>query len=110
LDQSSGRFVVAGTPVLWLIRYAYRLKDFQISGAPAWLSQFDSAYDIEAKPSQVVNNEQCRLMVQSLFKDRFKLSVHGDKKESSVYNLGRRKERNKAPCRRTSQTQRRHAS
>src|SRR5262245_44261989 len=26
--QSSGRFLVAGTPVLWSIRYAYRLKDF----------------------------------------------------------------------------------
>jgi len=85
--QSSGRFVVAGTPVLWSISYAYRLKDFQISGAPAWLSQFDSAYDIEAKPSQSVNNEQCRLMVQSLFKERFKLRVHREAKESSVYIL-----------------------
>jgi uncharacterized protein (TIGR03435 family) len=85
--QSSGRFVVAGAPVLWSIGYAYRLKDYQMSGAPEWVSQFDSTYDIEGKPSQAVNNGQCRLMVQSLFKERFKLRVHRENKESPVYNL-----------------------
>jgi uncharacterized protein (TIGR03435 family) len=82
-----GRFAVAGTPVMWSLTYAYHLKDVQISGAPAWLNEFDSAYDIEGKPSGPVNNEQCRLMVQSLFVDRFKLAAHREMKESSVYLL-----------------------
>lgn len=60
---------------------------FQISGAPAWLSEFDSAYDMEGRPGTPVENAQCRLMVQSLFTDRFKLSMHKEQKEASVYLL-----------------------
>ena len=43
---NGGRFVVGGAPVIWSIRFAYRLKDYQVFGAPAWLDAFDSAYDI----------------------------------------------------------------
>jgi uncharacterized protein (TIGR03435 family) len=82
-----GSFVVAGTPVMWSLEYAYRLKDYQVFGAPAWTNAFDSSYDIEGKPAGPVNDEQCRLMVQSLFADRFKLAVHKEMKESSVYLL-----------------------
>src|ERR1051326_3129429 len=73
---SGGRFAVAGTPVMWSLRYAYGLKEYQVSGAPEWLNDFASAYDIEGKPSEPVNTEQCRLMVQSLFVDRFMLATH----------------------------------
>jgi uncharacterized protein (TIGR03435 family) len=79
--------VVEGTPVMWALEYAYHLKDLQISGAPAWLNAFDSAYDMEGRPSGSVTDEQCRLMVQSLFADRFKLAAHPEMKESSVYLL-----------------------
>ena len=82
-----GRFSVAGTPVIWSLEYAYRLKDYQISGAPDWLNAFDSTYDIEGRPSSPVNEGQCRLMVQALFVDRFKLTAHMEMKESPVYLL-----------------------
>jgi uncharacterized protein (TIGR03435 family) len=84
---NGGRFIVAGTPVIWSLAYAYRVKEYQISGAPAWLNQFDSAYDIEGTPPGPVNDEQCRLMAQSLFVDRFRLAVHRESKQSSVYLL-----------------------
>src|SRR6266478_4728381 len=35
--QNGGRFVVGGTPVMWSLKYAYRLKDYQVLGAPVWL-------------------------------------------------------------------------
>jgi uncharacterized protein (TIGR03435 family) len=72
---------------MWSLGYAYHLKDLQIFGAPAWLDAFDSAYDMEGKPAGPVTDEQCRLMVQSLFADRFKLAAHLEMKESSVYLL-----------------------
>ena len=84
---TGGRFVVAGIPVMWSLTYAFQLKDYQISGAPAWLSEFASVYDIEAKPSQPVNEAECRRMLQSLFADRFKLAMHWEQKESAVYFL-----------------------
>jgi uncharacterized protein (TIGR03435 family) len=57
-----GRFAAGGVPVFWILRYAYGLKDYQISGAPAWLNAFDSAYDIEGKPPApvTVRNVQAR--------------------------------------------------
>jgi uncharacterized protein (TIGR03435 family) len=85
--QKGGRFAVAGTPVIWSIAYAYRLKDFLIAEAPDWLKRFDSAYDIEGRPAGSVSEMQCRLMVQSLFADRFKMKSHQEVRESQVYLL-----------------------
>jgi uncharacterized protein (TIGR03435 family) len=82
-----GHFLVGGTPVFWSLKYAFRLRDDQIVGAPEWLTAFDSAYDIEGKPGHPVDNAECRLMLQSLFADRFKLAVHRESKETTVYLL-----------------------
>ena len=84
---TGGRFVVGGTPVFWSLKYASGLKDYQIVGVPGWLTAFDSAYDIEAKPARPVDNAECRLMLQSLFADRFKLAVHHEMNQSTVYLL-----------------------
>jgi uncharacterized protein (TIGR03435 family) len=84
---TGGRFVVGGTPVFWSLKYAFELKDYEIVGAPGWLTAFDSAYDIEGKPASPVNIAECRLMVQSLFADRFKLAVHHEMRETTVYFL-----------------------
>ena len=48
--QNGGRFAVAGTPVMWPLTYAFRLKDYQIVAAPDWTNA-DFAYDIEGKPA-----------------------------------------------------------
>jgi uncharacterized protein (TIGR03435 family) len=85
--SAGGRFTVSGTPVMWSLKYAFRLKDYQVAGAPDWLNAFDSAYDIEAKPAVSVDNTQCRLMLQSLFNDRFRLAQHRETRDSSVYLL-----------------------
>ena len=85
--HDGGRFSVGGTPVLWSLEYAFHLRDYQISGIPDWLNSFDSAYDMEGIPASPVGHEECRLMVQSLFLERFKLAVHRERKESPVYFL-----------------------
>jgi uncharacterized protein (TIGR03435 family) len=85
--SAGGRFTVSGTPVMWSLTYAFRVKDYQVADAPAWLNAFDSAYDIEAKPAGPVDNAACRLMVQSLLRDRFRLTQHRETREASVYFL-----------------------
>jgi uncharacterized protein (TIGR03435 family) len=72
---------------MWSLTYAFGLKEYQVSGAPEWLSDFASAYDIEGKPSTPVNEEHCRLMLRSLFIERFKLSTHWETKDAPVYFL-----------------------
>ena len=34
--STPGRFVVTNLSARWIIRYAYRLRDYQAVGAPAW--------------------------------------------------------------------------
>jgi len=85
--QPSGRFTMLGTPVAWSLRYAYQLKDYQVVGAPDWVRDFHDAYNIEAAAGRPVTADECRLMVQSLFAERFKLKAHREQRESSVYFL-----------------------
>jgi uncharacterized protein (TIGR03435 family) len=85
--NSGGAYVVEGTPLLWSIQFAYRLKDAEIAAVPGWLESFDDAYDITGKSAGPVTDEQCRLMVQSLLEDRFHLKLHRETRERPVYFL-----------------------
>src|SRR5579872_1572706 len=98
LQMAPGRFTAKNIPLKMLIGFAYDVRDFQISGGPGWLSS--EKYDIEAKPEGLTGDptklseeqrqhqeEQLRLMVQSLLADRFKLTVRHETKELPVYAL-----------------------
>jgi uncharacterized protein (TIGR03435 family) len=80
----SGRFT-ATAPVKTLMQWAYGIKDFQISGDPAWLSA--DRYSIEAKGTETVSQSQIFLMLQSLLEGRFGLVTHSQLKNSHVYDL-----------------------
>jgi bla regulator protein BlaR1 len=79
-----------------LIRAAYGIQDFQISGAPDWLRS--DLYNVEAKMDSSVADAIRKLdpdqrkaarqqMAQALLADRFKLSIHRGTKELPVYVL-----------------------
>jgi bla regulator protein blaR1 len=69
-----------------LMGFAYRLQQFQISGGPRWINS--ERFDIEGKAENPnLDFDQVRLMLQSLFEDRFKLKVHRETKPSPVYAL-----------------------
>jgi uncharacterized protein (TIGR03435 family) len=69
-----------------LMGFAYRLQQFQISGGPRWIGS--DRFDIEGKAEDPnAGFDQVRLMLQSLFEDRFKLKVHRETKPSAVYAL-----------------------
>ena len=69
-----------------LIAFAYRLQQFQISGGPRWIDS--DRFDVEGKAEDPqAGFDQVRLMLQSLFEDRFKLKAHRETKQSPVYAL-----------------------
>lgn len=69
-----------------LIGFAYRLQQYQILGGPGWVSS--DRFDIEARAADPKTPpDQVRLMLQSLFRDRFKLAVHHETRQSNVYAL-----------------------
>ena len=66
------------------IRFAYSVKDYQISG-PDWLRQ--QRYDLVAKIPEGAPRDQVPAMLQALLVERFKLTVHRETKELPVYAL-----------------------
>jgi uncharacterized protein (TIGR03435 family) len=82
LDGAMVRF--DGMPMRWYIHYAYTVKESQVSG-PDWLTS--ARFDVAAKLPAGATREQIPGMVQALLADRFKMTLHRESKESSVYAL-----------------------
>jgi bla regulator protein BlaR1 len=96
--QPGGRFTAKNISLKMLIRVAYHVQDFQITGGPPWLAS--DRYDIEAKSPlpdgdvRTMTEEQRerdfdrrKLMLQALLADRFKLTLHKESKEAPIYAL-----------------------
>jgi uncharacterized protein (TIGR03435 family) len=67
-----------------LIRIAYNVKPYQISG-PDWMGA--QRFDIQAKIPEGASADQVPQMLQALLADRFKLTLHRDNTEHGIYAL-----------------------
>jgi uncharacterized protein (TIGR03435 family) len=67
-----------------LIRTAYEVKPYQVSG-PDWITS--ERFDILAKMPEGATKEQVPAMLKALLADRFKLAVHKESREHPVYAL-----------------------
>lgn len=79
-----GRFMAANITVDVLLMKAYDLKPYQLSGGPSWRDSDN--FDVEGKPGGADVN-QLQPMLQTLLAERFKLAVHREAKQLSVYDL-----------------------
>jgi uncharacterized protein (TIGR03435 family) len=87
-----GRFTAVNVPLRQLILIAYQVQPFQIEGGPDWLDS--DRFDIVAKadgplqpPAPDGPPGPLTLMMRTLLADRFKLAVHHEEKETSIYAL-----------------------
>jgi uncharacterized protein (TIGR03435 family) len=95
--QPGGRLTATNVTLRMLIRNAYQLQDFQITGGPSWLAE--DHFDIVAKApegegtgdpfraEQTGQPSRGQLMIRSLLAERFKLVVHNETKEMPIYAL-----------------------
>jgi uncharacterized protein (TIGR03435 family) len=72
-------------PARSLITLAYRLQQFQLTGAPPWTA--DTYYDVIAKPAEAATRDQSFDMLQALLVDRFKLAFHRETREVDGFAL-----------------------
>jgi uncharacterized protein (TIGR03435 family) len=85
------RFTATNTPAQAFITYAFRVQDFQIEGAPDWVT--NDRWDVNAKadgnsPATTIDgNDARREMVRALLIDRFRMSVHKETRERPIYAL-----------------------
>ena len=70
-----------------MIVFAFSLQLKQVVGAPEWTA--NDRYDVDAVPDQpgTPSLEQMRNMLRKLLVERFKLTIHHEKREMSAYLL-----------------------
>lgn len=85
LVMPPGRFAATNIPLKVLITNAYQLSFFQVVGGPDWVST--DRFDIAAKAPDGAPPEQTRAMLRTLLKDRFKLAVHMETRDTPIYAL-----------------------
>jgi uncharacterized protein (TIGR03435 family) len=83
--QPGGRLSGTNVPAAALIRFAYNLPDFQITGGPGWL--VSERFDVEAKAEGDPSVDQKRTMLRTLLAERFKLVTHTETRELPIYAL-----------------------
>ncbi|HEY4362140.1 MAG TPA: TIGR03435 family protein [Bryobacteraceae bacterium] len=85
VSKTPGRFVGQSATARLLIREAYGVKDYQLTGGPAWLDS--DRFDVEGKSASVAGDVELRAMLRTLLAERFKLVVHQETKEMAVYDM-----------------------
>ncbi len=78
------RITYNGVSLGGLLMEAYDAKRFQVTG-PAWLDS--ERFDIKIKAAEGTTKEQYQVMLQNLLAERFKLTMHREKKEMPIYEL-----------------------
>ena len=82
----SGRVTMTNVTLKGLIRQAFQLQESQLTGGPVWLNS--DHFDIIANSEKTNLSPQQRwLMIKALLIERFKLTVHTESKEQSVFAL-----------------------
>ena len=81
---SPGSVTMRNVSLKAAIRWAWHVSDFQVSG-PDWLDS--QRYEIAGKAAGPATEEELRLMMRALLRERFKLTLHRQTKELGAYLL-----------------------
>jgi uncharacterized protein (TIGR03435 family) len=79
---SPGRITAKNQTLHDLVKFAYNLQDFQLTGGPD-----NDHYEIQATYPAATTVAQRRTMMQSLLTSRFSLETHRESKEITGYEL-----------------------
>jgi uncharacterized protein (TIGR03435 family) len=83
---TGGRFTVKNATVAWLMKTAYHVEPFQISGLPAWASS--ERFDVIARAADSsATLDQIRRMLQTLLAGRFQMGLHRESRDLPTYSL-----------------------
>lgn len=79
------RIRVINASLKFCVEVAWNVKDFQVSGGPAWADT--ERFDIDAVAAQPFKKDEFRAMLQTLLAERFAVVVHHDMQQKSGYAL-----------------------
>ena len=78
-----GRFSAVNAPLRMVVRQAFQLPEFRMSGGPGWLDT--DRWDIEATAGGAASFDEIRAMTRTLLEDRFKLKSHTETRQLPIY-------------------------
>ncbi len=84
MRAAHGEITWAGATLADFIRFAYNVKDYQVSG-PDWIKA--DHYDLAAKVDGDASQDQIPMMLRALLAGRFALTLHTASKNMPVYAL-----------------------
>lgn len=65
------------------MRYAYEVQSFRVIGMPSWA--LEERFDVVAKASRPISEQERRLMTRSLLVERFQLKAAFETRQQTVY-------------------------
>jgi len=74
-------------PLESIIRYAYDVQHFRMTGLPRWANE--ERFDISARASRPITEAERRLMMRTLLVERFHLKARTEPREQAVYVMTR---------------------
>lgn len=81
-----GRLTMTNMPLRAMIMYAWQLNRSQISGSKGWIES--KGYNIAAKSDRVATDVEIKVMLRALLVERFRLVLHSETAEQTVFILG----------------------
>jgi uncharacterized protein (TIGR03435 family) len=79
------RYSGTNVSLISLLRTAYAVQEFQIAGYPSWAET--DKFDVEARMASGASPRDFPLALQKLLADRFKLVLHREPRQASIYTL-----------------------
>ena len=86
MDSSPGHFAMRNVPLRYCLEWAWDLKDYEISG-PDWIKS-ENRYDIIANAPGAATEDEMRLMLRNLLRERFQMKIRRETRNLDVYVLG----------------------
>jgi len=80
-----GRYLAENVTLRFLIQNAWNVREFQLVGIPDFIAR--ERFDIQATMETGAPSNQLQAMMQSLLEERFRLKLHREKREQSIYSL-----------------------
>jgi len=79
------RFSAVNATLHMLVRYAFNVPDYRLSGGPAWMDS--DRFDIEGAAGRTAAFDEIRAMTRTALEERFKLRSHVEKRDQPIFVL-----------------------
>jgi uncharacterized protein (TIGR03435 family) len=85
ITSTPGSLIMHNVTLRSCVKWAYGIRDFQLSGGPDWIGA--ERYDISAKAANKADDAELRRMLRALLAERFQLAVREERRQLPVYAL-----------------------